>query len=288
MDFHFKSLTRLILNNKLPNLFFSGISGSGKTTLAIKIKNYLYNNDDIYSSYIINGSEKNKLSIFKDEIKKFCEYRNINVNNSKINKKMLIIDEADNLSMPTQYYLQSLMKKYHNSICFCIICNFKDNINDIIQSLCVSYVFKPFCYDEYKKILLSGDDIKIQENKIKDIYNITKKDLRKGVNLINIINNNEIDNIYLFFNYPTQENITNIYNILHSNDSLNNKYLLILNIIQKNNILLKYILQDFLKYYIDINKKYDKDIIIQIINIESYLINDNNMKLHLLSFISLF
>lgn len=283
MDFHFKSLTRLILDNELPNLFFSGISGSGKTTLAIKIKNYLYDDDN--SSYIINGSEKNKLSIFKDEIKKFCEYRNIDLK-AKINKKMLIIDEADALSLQTQYYLQSLMKKYHKSICFCIICNFKDNINDIIQSLCVSYIFKPFCYEEYKNILRVDNDI--SEEKIKDIYNITKKDLRKGMNLLNIIKNNEINDIYLFFNYPTQKNIKEIYETVYSDISLIDKYSKILEIITEYNILFKYILQDFLKYYIDINTVYDKNIISEIINIESFLVNDNNMNVHLLSFISLF
>ena len=77
-----------------------------------------------------------------------------------------------NQNEETQFYLQNFMKKYHKNVFFCILCNLKDNINEIIQSLCVCYLFKPLNFLDYKNIIKKQYQ-NIDNDKIYDIYNIT-------------------------------------------------------------------------------------------------------------------
>lgn len=282
----FITLNNFINRKEMPNLFFYGISGTGKTTLVIKIRDYLYkNNTDMF--YMLNGSEKVNLDIFKTEMKTFCEIQTFN--DLKI-KKMIIIDEADSLTNDSQNYIQTLMKKYHKRVFFCIICNYKNNINDVIQSLCVPYYFKTPSFEKFKNIMLEEmEEGKIEESVIEDIYHISNKDIRKGKNIINIIKNNEINNIYKFFNYPSKNNLNTIYEILNDKNIIfYDKYLSLKRIFEENNILLKHFLKDFLLFVINEKKIYNDKYIQKIGEIEYNLSKDCNEEINFLSLISLF
>lgn len=282
----FKTLNNFIETKNIPNLFFYGTSGTGKTTTVDKIINYLYKENKNEMVYKINGSEKTNSSIYKNDIRKFCDMECFLNDNGM--KKMIVIDEADSLSIDSQQYIQSLMKKNHIKVFFCIICNFKDNIVSVIQSLCVSYNFKTLSKNTFVDILKNEYQDISDKNIFSDIYYISNKDIRRGKNIMNILMNNEISNIYNFFNFPSEENINIIYNILFSKMLLKNKYLQVKKILQDNLISLKYLIENFLNFIITKKSIYKTEYIEKLSDIEFYLSKDCNEDLQLMAFICIF
>lgn len=280
----FKTIQNFIDKDNLPNLLFYGSPGTGKTTMMHNIAKIIHGNKK-EMVFEINGSEERGISYIKEHILNFCETESFSFFENQ--KKMLIIDEADSLTINAQYFLQSLMKKYHNSVSFCIICNYRNNIIDVIQSLCINYYFKPHTYENYSKILKENDET-ITDHQIKEIYEITNKDLRKGLNLINIIKNNEIENIYYFYNHPSTETLNKIYELLISNNNFKKKFDDIKNLIKTNNIGIKILFNKITQLYIQKNENINTELMKKIADIEYYITKDSNIDIHLLSFISLF
>lgn len=278
-----KNLTKYIEKQELPSLFFHGLPGTSKTYTIRKLRDLIYPKDTLL--YLeVNGSDKTKLDYYTNEISIFCKTEYI----SNINKKLLVIDEADSLNIDSQHYLYSLMKKYSNKVSFCIICNYQYNIIENIKSMCLKYFFKPHTLESYTNIIQLKYPDFTDTNDIEKIYGITKKDLRMGLNIVEILKNKDVDNIYHFLNYPDNNVSMNIYKILVSKIKLNTKYKKIKDIIQTNNILLSYLIEEILKIYLEEIEDYNPFIIEKISDIEYYLSKDGNHDLHLLSFISLF
>jgi DNA polymerase III delta prime subunit len=183
-----KIYNNIIENNTIPNLVLYGYSGQGKTTfINILIKELNYN------SIYINGSEERGNNII-DIIDNYS--KSFNINNNK--KKVIIIDEADSIITKTQILIMKKIKKYKN-VSFCIICNYINKIISYIKDLCIDINFKLDFKDNKKEILDYLNNIIIKENIIitKDelinIYNNSKCDIRKMINML-LIKENKNEN----------------------------------------------------------------------------------------------
>ena len=75
----------------------------------------------------------------RDQIKEFASTR-IMFSSAP---KMIILDEADNMTSAAQSALRRVIEKYTRNARFCLICNYASKIIPALQSRCTRFRFAP-------------------------------------------------------------------------------------------------------------------------------------------------
>ena len=117
---------------EVPNLLLSGTAGIGKTTVAKAMC------DEIGIDYlVINGSDNRGISTIQVDVKGYATSMSFSGG-----KKVVIIDEADNLTADAQKALRGIIEEVSINCSFIFTCNFKNRIMDAIHSRCSVIDFK--------------------------------------------------------------------------------------------------------------------------------------------------
>jgi len=147
-EFKKNELLCMLKQNDIPNLLLHGTSGIGKTTVAQALCNEM-NCDSI----MLNGSDIGMdIHAFKSQVKNYASTCSIFGG-----RKVIIIDEADNMSSSTMKYLRGAMEEFHMNCRFIFTCNYFYRIMPAIQSRCSVYEFN-----------ISKDDKEIIKNQFVD------------------------------------------------------------------------------------------------------------------------
>tara|TARA_B100001094_G_scaffold97451_1_gene93482 strand:+ start:471 stop:1442 length:972 start_codon:yes stop_codon:yes gene_type:complete len=121
-------LKNFIYINNL-NILFIGNQGCGKTSLIKVIINTYYNNiinnDDILN---INTIKEQGISYYRNNVKIFCQTKC----SIKGKKKILILDDIDNINEQSQQIFRNYIDNYSNNIIFISSCN---NLQKVIKTL---------------------------------------------------------------------------------------------------------------------------------------------------------
>ena len=123
---HLKGIvSRYLEENDLQNLIFYGPAGTGKTTLAkLLVKNlnceYLY----------INASDERGIETIRDKVSGFASTMSFKP------LKVVILDEADFLTIQAQASLRNVIETFSKSTRFILTCNYVERIIDPLQSRC--------------------------------------------------------------------------------------------------------------------------------------------------------
>lgn len=121
-----------VKSGNIPNLILTGTSGVGKTTVAIAMC------QEIGADYIlINGSLKSGIDTLRVEIQGFASSVSLTGG-----RKVIIVDEADNLTNATQLALRGVIEEVAGNCSFIFTCNFVNRILDAIHSRCPIISFK--------------------------------------------------------------------------------------------------------------------------------------------------
>ena len=173
---HIKEKIRVFLQNEdMPHLLLSGPPGTGKTSCAKLITNTF----DFEMLYI-NASDENSVDVIRDKIKSF-------VSTISFNKfKVVILDEADYVTIQAQAALRNLMETFSSHARFILTCNYLDRIIPAIQSRCQSFqIIPPNKKEVAERVvkILNNENITFD---IKDVANFVNEgypDIRKVINL---------------------------------------------------------------------------------------------------------
>jgi len=127
-----ETFKNFVAGGELPMFLFSGGAGVGKTTIAKALCR------EVGAEYMfINGSEENGIDILRTKIKSFAS--SVSLESST---KVVILDEADNLTTANQAALRSFIEEFSNNCRFIFTCNFKHKIIEPLWSRCSVIEFK--------------------------------------------------------------------------------------------------------------------------------------------------
>jgi len=167
----------------IPHCIFAGPPGTGKTTAALCLAHDLYG--ERYREYLmeLNASDERGINVVRETIKTFARTRSI----GEISFKMLILDEADNMTSDAQQALRRTMERYTETARFILIANYSGKIIEPIQSRCAPFRFAHLPrqeHDAYLKRIAENEKAELLDDGIDAIFEICGGDLRKGVNAL--------------------------------------------------------------------------------------------------------
>ena len=173
-----KSISQYLEQNDIQNLIFYGPAGTGKTTLAkIIIKNL--DCDHIY----INASDERGIETIRDKVSSFASVASFKP------LKVVILDEADFLTIQAQASLRNVIETFSRTTRFIMTCNFVERIIDPLQSRCqVLKIVPPTKKDVAKHLnwILQQESIEHDINDLVPLVNQYYPDLRKCINTIQL------------------------------------------------------------------------------------------------------
>lgn len=129
----------ILESNTIPNLMLSGIQGTGKTTFAgCLVNDFSIEKTDILR---INASRESGIDTIRERITNFCQAYPLG------KFKVVILEEADGLSIPAQKALRSPIEDYSDTVRFIFTCNYPHKIIPALHSRCQQIDFTAFDED---------------------------------------------------------------------------------------------------------------------------------------------
>lgn len=164
-------------DKSIPHLLFSGSAGVGKTTLAHVLINLIgVNSLDLLE---INASRTNSVDDVRDKITNFIQMIPFG------EFKVVLLDEADYLSLSAQAALRGLIVDYQAYARFIFTCNYPNRIIPAIHSRCQSIHVDKVDINEFTarvaNILLS-ENVQFDLDTLDTFVNASYPDLRKCIN----------------------------------------------------------------------------------------------------------
>ena len=186
-----KTLTDLVLSasnrkyfdsitDEIPNLLFVGTPGIGKTTLARILVNDILECQYMY----INASDENGIDTIRSKVVGFAQTKSLD---GKV--KVVILDEADGITIDGQRALRNTMEEYSSGTRFILTANYKHKIIPAIQSRTQFFDLNP-PFDTVLKLIvgiIKQEGIKITEDQKGNFVNVVKQnypDIRKIINSV--------------------------------------------------------------------------------------------------------
>jgi replication factor C small subunit len=175
-----KSIQQYLDQNDIQNFIFYGPPGCGKTTLAKLIVGNL-DCDYIY----INASDERGIETIRDKVQGFASVASFKP------LKVIILDEADFLTIQAQASLRNIIETFSRTTRFILTCNYVERIIDPLQSRCqVLKIVPPSKTDVAKHVagILEKEEAEYEINDLKSVVNQFYPDLRKILNTLQLSN----------------------------------------------------------------------------------------------------
>lgn len=183
-----RDLLSMIQENSIPHLLFSGMQGVGKTTAAMILMDMLYGKDKRRKYIEINASDDNSINTVRTLVKDYAKTSGSSQTFTKSNGvqyRVIILDEADNLTPQAQAALRRVMERYSKYCKFILICNYKHKIIPAVQSRCSMFDFKPISPEEMVvrlEQICVKENVKITKEAVEYITELVDGDIRTAIN----------------------------------------------------------------------------------------------------------
>jgi replication factor C small subunit len=170
-------------SRNVPHCIFAGPPGTGKTTAALCLARDLYG--DVYREHLmeLNASDERGIDVVRETVKTFARMKSI----GEIPFKILILDEADNMTSDAQQALRRTMERFTET-CRLIMCaNYSGKIIEPIQSRCAPFRFTYLPREEhdcYLKDIAAKEKVKLTTEGLDAIFEVCGGDLRRAINTL--------------------------------------------------------------------------------------------------------
>ncbi len=182
-----KSLQVYVKEKKFPHLLFAGPAGTGKTSTAYAFTSDLMGGHISQDSFLeLNASDANSIEDMRSKVKVFASQQSVIPSEFKI----ILLDEADNISNDAQSALRRIMETGNFRARFIILCNYPNRIIPPIVSRCAVFRFprlpERFITNKLKQIA-GLEKVKLPEEVFSQIYQLTRGDMRQAVTLLQVV-----------------------------------------------------------------------------------------------------
>ncbi len=176
-------LKSFVKARNVPHCIFAGPPGTGKTTAALCLSRDFYG--DAYREHMmeLNASDERGIDVVRETVKTFARVKSI----GEIPFKIMILDEADNMTSDAQQALRRTMERYTATCRFIMCANYSGKIIEPIQSRCAPFRFSYLPrkeQDEYLNQIAEKEKIKLTVDGLDAIFEVCSGDLRKAINTL--------------------------------------------------------------------------------------------------------
>ncbi len=176
-------LKKFVEEKNMPHLLFAGPPGTGKTTAAHCLAHDLYGEN--YRQYMLelNASDERGIDVIRSKVKEFARTRVA----ANIPFKIVLLDEADNMTADAQQALRRLMEMYTATTRFILIANYPSKIIEPIQSRCAVFRFTPLKKEDVVsrlKWIADQEKVEYDLEALEAIYELSEGDMRRAINVL--------------------------------------------------------------------------------------------------------
>jgi len=179
------SISSMLKNqSELPHLLFSGSAGVGKTSAALCLSREILGEHWKDYTLELNASDERGINMVRERVKKFSRFAGLD---TEIPFKMIILDEADEMTNDAQTALRRIIEDTAKICRFILIANNLSKIIEPIQSRCVVFKFTKISDKEILsqlKFIGKKEKIKADEKGLNAICDYTDGDLRHAINIL--------------------------------------------------------------------------------------------------------
>ncbi|ABP49619.1 MULTISPECIES: replication factor C small subunit [Pyrobaculum] len=178
-------LREFVRGGNMPHLLFYGPPGTGKTTMALVLARELYGEYWRENTLELNASDERGINVIRERVKEFARTAPV----GKAPFKLVILDEADNMTSDAQQALRRIMEMYAQNTRFILLANYVSRIIDPIISRCAVFRFSPMprsLMAERLRHIAKSEGIELRDDAIDLIYEVSEGDMRKAINLLQV------------------------------------------------------------------------------------------------------
>jgi len=176
-------LESFVKTKNILHCIFAGPPGTGKTTAALCLARDLYGAGYREHLMELNASDERGINVVRKTVKTFARMRSI----GEIPFKIMILDEADNMTRDAQQALRRTMERFTETCRFILIANYSGKIIEPIQSRCASFRFTYLSredHDIYLRRIIEKENVKMSDDGLDAIFEVCGGDLRKTTNTL--------------------------------------------------------------------------------------------------------
>src|SRR5438876_36516 len=176
-------LKDFVKRGTMPHCLFAGPPGTGKTTAGLCLAHDLFGERFQDAFKELNASDERGIDVVRTTVKEFARMASL----TTVPFKILVLDEADNMTSDAQGALRRTMENYTSTCRFILCCNYSGRIIEPIQSRCALFRFTPLPEEKVVESLhriAKNENLKTTEGGLKTIVEVAEGDLRKAINIL--------------------------------------------------------------------------------------------------------